>query len=101
MNTSMSSGRVPVVRTVVRFFGRTIRAVSILVRDGRIPKPLRAAAALALLPIPGPFDEAVLLLVALPLFIFYRRSLTDAWTQALPSAERPQLPSGEDEHESL
>jgi hypothetical protein len=50
-----------------------------LARDGRIPKPLRWIAALGLLPIPGPFDEAILLLVALPLAIFYRGPLREAW----------------------
>jgi hypothetical protein len=33
-------------------------------------------------PIPGPFDEAVLLLVALILFLFYRRELRQAWKDA-------------------
>lgn len=63
---------------------RTIRAVAILARDGKIPRPLRGAAALALLPIPGPFDEAVLLLVALLLWIFYPDRLREAWQQARP-----------------
>jgi hypothetical protein len=40
-------------------------------------------AALALLPIPGPFDEAVLLLVAVPLFAFYREPMRDAWRVTL------------------
>jgi hypothetical protein len=54
----------------------------LLARDGRIPKPLRWIAALGLLPIPGPFDEAVLLLVAVPLFVFYREPMSDAWRGA-------------------
>ena len=53
-----------------------------MARDGRIPKPLRWLAALGLLPIPGPFDEAVLLLIAPPLFIFYRGPMRDAWRRA-------------------
>ncbi len=57
----------------------TIRAVKLIARDGRIPKPLRGAAALGLLPIPGPFDEAVLCLVGLVLWAFYRESFTEAW----------------------
>jgi len=61
---------------------RTIRAVKLLARDGRIPKPLRWLAAFGLLPIPGPFDEAVLLFVALPLVIFYREPMRDAWRRA-------------------
>jgi hypothetical protein len=61
---------------------RLIRAVSILARDGRIPRPLRWLAAVGLLPVPGPFDEAVLLLVAALLFGFHREPLRDAWRQA-------------------
>jgi chromate transport protein ChrA len=61
---------------------RLIRAVKILARDGRIPKPLRALAAFGVLPIPGPFDEAVLLIVGLLLLAFYRRSLREAWSEA-------------------
>jgi hypothetical protein len=38
------------------------------------------------MPIPGPFDEILLLLVAVPLFLFYRRPLADAWRQAAESA---------------
>lgn len=55
----------------------------LLARDGRIPRTLRWMAGLALLPIPGPFDEAVLLLVAVPLFAFYREPMRDAWRVAL------------------
>jgi len=69
------------------FVTRTIRAVKILVRDGRIPRSLRWGGALGLLPIPGPFDEAVLLLVGGILWLFYRERLTEAWRQA----ERPRL----------
>jgi hypothetical protein len=61
---------------------RTIRAVKLLARDGRIPRPLRGAAAFGLLPIPGPAEEAVLLLVAALLWLFYREQLTEAWQRA-------------------
>jgi hypothetical protein len=64
------------------FFRRVIRAVRIAATDSRIPKPLRGLAAVGLLPIPGPFDEALLLLVALPLVVFYRRPLAEAWASA-------------------
>jgi hypothetical protein len=61
---------------------RAIRAVKILARDGRIPRPLRGLVAVGLLPVPGPFDEAVLLLAASVLFVFYREPLRDAWRRA-------------------
>ena len=61
---------------------RLIRAVKILVRDGRIPKPLRGLAAFGVLPIPGPVDEVALLLVGLLLFAFYRDPVREAWTEA-------------------
>jgi hypothetical protein len=69
------------------FILRTIRAVRILARDGRIPRPFRWAAAFGLLPIPGPLDEAVLFLVGLLLWAFYRQRLTEAWQDA----EAPRL----------
>jgi hypothetical protein len=62
-----------------------MRAVRILARDGRIPRPLRGAAAFGLLPLPGPLDEAALLLVGLFLWIFYRERLTAAWRDAAVS----------------
>ncbi|MEK6228154.1 MAG: hypothetical protein AABM31_02350 [Actinomycetota bacterium] len=65
------------------FTTRTIRATGALSRDRRIPRPLRWLAGLGLLPIPGPFDEAILLFIA-PLFlIFYRQPMRDAWRSAL------------------
>ena len=59
-----------------------MRAVRLLARDGRIPRPLRWLAAIGLLPIPGPIDEAILLLVAVPLAIFYREPMREAWSHA-------------------
>lgn len=64
------------------FARRLIRTVEILARDGRIPKPLRGLAAFGVLPVPGPFDEAVLLVVGVLLWAFYRDSLRDAWGAA-------------------
>jgi hypothetical protein len=70
------------VRNAADFFSRTIRAVKFAATDKRIPKPLRWLAALGLAPIPGPFDEALLLIVAIPLALFYREPLANAWTRA-------------------
>lgn len=72
------------------FFHRTARAVGIVVRHDGIPRPIRWLAAAGLLPIPGPFDEVVLALVALILFVFYRRELREAWARADdPASGRP------------
>lgn len=69
---------------------RAIRAVRLLARDDRIPRPLRWLALLGLAPVPGPFDEAVLLVVALVLFVFYRDRLAEAWrrTATVANGER-------------
>lgn len=61
---------------------RTFRAVRLLIRDGGIPRWLRGLAALGLAPIPGPFDEAVLLVVAAILWIGYRERLRTAWRES-------------------
>jgi hypothetical protein len=65
------------------FMRRTAGATKIVVRHRGIPRPIRWLAGIGLLPVPGPFDEAVLLLVALVLFVFYRPLLREAWDQAL------------------
>ena len=70
------------MQKVRAFTARTLRAVALVVRDSRIPKPLRLIGGIALLPIPGPVDEAVLVLLA-PLFlIFYREPMREAWRRA-------------------
>jgi hypothetical protein len=70
------------MKSLGRFFKRLIRAVRIAAKDTRIPRPLRWLAALGLLPIPGPFDEVVLVIAAVPLALFYRGPLTEAWQAA-------------------
>ena len=70
------------MRAVRTFLIRTVRAVKILARDGRIPRPLRWLVVLGLLPVPGPFDEAVLVVVGGILFAFYREPLKGAWRDA-------------------
>jgi len=61
---------------------RVIQAVKILARDGRIPKPLRGLVAFGVLPIPGPVDEVVLLIVGPILWALYRDRFREAWNQA-------------------
>jgi hypothetical protein len=63
----------------VAFFRRAVRAVRLLARDGALPRWLRALAAIGIAPIPGPFDEAVLLVVAAILWLGYRERLRAAW----------------------
>ena len=65
---------------------RLIRALKLAARDPRIPRPVRAVAAFGLLPIPGPVDELVLILIA-PVLLLYREPLRDAWSNAsLPAS---------------
>jgi hypothetical protein len=61
---------------------RTLRAVVTVARDDRIPRPVRWIAGVGLLPIPGPVDEIVLLLVAPVLVGFYREPMREAWERA-------------------
>jgi hypothetical protein len=70
------------VESARNFLRRTVRAVRIAATDKRIPRPLRWLAALGLAPIPGPLDEALLLIVAIPLALFYRDPLADAWRRS-------------------
>ena len=67
---------------------RTLRAVRLAATDKRIPRWLRGLVALGLLPVPGPFDELVLLVAAVPLVLFYRGPLVDAWERAGPLRDR-------------
>jgi hypothetical protein len=64
------------------FVARLLRAVKIVLQDKRIPRPIRWGGALGLLPLPGPLDEAVLLLIAAVLWLFHRDRLKEAWRQA-------------------
>jgi hypothetical protein len=67
----------------------------LLAKDRRIPKPLRWLAAIGLLPIPGPFDEALLLLIAPVFLVFYRGPMGEAWRGAdVPGDPRQHRPMG-------
>ena len=61
---------------------RLIRAAKLVAVDPRIPRRLRGLAAFGLLPIPGPLDEAVLVVVGAIAWLFYREALRDAWRAA-------------------
>lgn len=61
---------------------RLLRALKTVARDERIPRPIRAVAAFGLLPVPGPLDEVVLLLIAPVFLLFYRRELREAWAKS-------------------
>jgi len=61
---------------------KILRAVRILARDGGLPRWLRGLAAVGIAPIPGPFDEVVLLVVAAILWLCYRDRLRAAWRDA-------------------
>ena len=64
------------------FFSRLFRAVRFAATDNRIPRPLRGLVGLGLLPVPGPFDEIVLLMAAVLLGLFYREPLAEAWRRS-------------------
>jgi hypothetical protein len=70
------------VRSIRAFTAHTLRAVKVVIRDGRIPRPLRWGGAVGVAPLPGPVDEVVLLVVAGLLWLFYRDRLAEAWRQA-------------------
>ena len=59
----------------------------LLARDTRVPRTLRGIAAIGLLPIPGPVDEALLLLVAPVFALFYREPMRDAWLRSAAQDE--------------
>ncbi len=60
-----------------------------MARDGRIPKPLRALALVGLLPIPGPFDEALLVILVPLFYVFARTPMREAWWRAGLTAQPP------------
>ena len=69
-------------RSRVGRLARPVRAAKLVARDPRVPRWLKWLAAAGALPIPGPFDEAVLLVAATLLFVWHREPLRDAWAAA-------------------
>jgi hypothetical protein len=65
---------------------RWLRAVKTLARDPRIPRPVRWILLASLLPVPGPFDEAVGLIALGLIYLFWREVLRDALRS---DAEKP------------
>jgi hypothetical protein len=63
-----------------------------VIRDGRIPRPIRWGGALGLMPVPGPFDEIVLLLVGAVLWLFYREQLREAWNRSADASPADGTP---------
>lgn len=54
-----------------------MKVLPALARDGRIPRPVRWLLVIGLLPIPGPFDEAVGLVALGLIAVFYRHVLRE------------------------
>jgi hypothetical protein len=69
-----------------------------LVRDRRIPRPLRWMGGIALLPIPGPADEAILLVLAPVMLAFYREPMKEAWREARREPAARLLPTEANAH---
>jgi hypothetical protein len=67
---------------VRRRIHQTLGTTKIVLSDPTIPRPLRWGGAFGLLPIPGPIDEIVLLLIAAILAVFYREQFRRAWRAA-------------------
>ena len=70
----------------MRVLRHSVSAVRLLLRDGSLPRWLRALAALGVAPIPGPVDEVVLIVVAAILWLGYRAQLRAAWDATRPAA---------------
>lgn len=66
----------------VAFGAHVIRAARLLLTDRRIPRPLRGLLVVGALPIPGPFDEAILLVAGSVLYAFYREPMRQAWRRS-------------------
>src|SRR5712692_1931810 len=66
------------VRPTLAFAAHAIRAARLLATDRRIPRAVRGLVVVGALPVPGPVDEAVLLVAAGILYTFYRQPMREA-----------------------
>jgi hypothetical protein len=64
-----------------------LRTVKALARDPRIPRPVRWLLVVGLLPIPGPFDEAVALIALGLIAAFCRPVLREIRAEQSPTVE--------------
>lgn len=64
--------------------GRLVRASRLVVRDERIPRPVRwcLRCSVVCLAIPGPVDEVLLLLLVLVVVVLWREPVVEAWRSA-------------------
>lgn len=69
---------------------RLAKTVQALAKDPRIPRPVRWLLVAALLPIPGPFDEAIGLLALGLIAVFWRPVLREIRAQQQAPCEPPQ-----------
>ena len=58
---------------------RIIKTVKILAIEDKLPKWLRGMGLFGIAPVPGPFDEIVLMFVAIIVAAFYREVFKEAW----------------------
>jgi hypothetical protein len=67
-----------------------LRVLKALARDPRIPRPIRWLLIVGLLPVPGPFDEAVLLTALGLIAVFCRPVYRQIKAQAAAEAASPK-----------
>jgi hypothetical protein len=73
---------------------RLVTTVTALARDPRIPRPIRWLLALAFLPIPGPFDEAIGLIALGLIALFWRPVLNEIRQRAAETAASTEPSAG-------
>ena len=61
---------------------RLLKLAKLLARDPRIPRPVRALILVGLLPVPGPFDELVLIGAVALLFVIRPGLIRTLWRES-------------------